>query len=158
MAITKNLGVALATLAQLADAGSEINMMSGVAGQRTEKTQNLMAIATNHIHDVGTDNDAVKGNEDRIIYISREFMAPWERVIPTGGNLHHVAALVRLKTEELAAANVVLGAAVGAPAIAAAQAIVDRITLELADVSLDTNKDYSSIFPDWNYETGVKHA
>ena len=158
MAITKNLGVAKATLAQLADASSEINTMSGVAGQRTEKTQNLMAIATNHIYDVGSDNDAVKGNEDRIIYKSLEFMAPWRRVIPNGGHLIHSAAEVRIKTAELAAANVVLGAAVGAPAIAAAQAEVDRITLELADVTLDVNKDYSEIYPDWNYETGVIHA
>ena len=74
-------GVEVVTLANLADAGSDINTMlsdTNLVG-REDVNSIHMAIADNHIHDGA---GGTGSNTGRVIYISRSIMAPWIRQGP----------------------------------------------------------------------------
>lgn len=79
MAITTLHGVALATYNQISDKTSEINTMTGVAGQRVAVNQMLAVIVTDHPLDSGA-TSGTENNNNRIIYVSKSYQAPWVRL------------------------------------------------------------------------------
>ena len=154
MAISLRNRCPVATWAQLIDAASEINTMSGVTNQRLNKADKLQACVSDHVYVDAT----VTSNEGQIIYHSHCFMGPWMRIGTQSGHLLYSAAQERVALAAKVAAQAVFDDAVGAPAIAAAQILLDARTAEWDAVKFDITKDYTDVYPDWNYETGVKFA
>jgi len=142
MALVKTNGIVKATMAQLIDAASEVNTMSGVEGQRVQKSDTLLVVCTDHPFDPGVDGTT---NEGRVIYHSHGFMHPWTRS-GQGQNLVYSAAQERV-------AQAAVDDYVGAD-----PDIIADLAAKLATTAFDDTADYTTIFPDWNYETGVKHA
>ena len=154
MAISLRNRCPLATWAQLIDASSEINMMSGVTNQRLNKADKLQACVSDHVYV----DSAIASNEGQIIYHSHCFMGPWQRIGTKSGHLVYSAAEERVALAAKVAAAATLAGAVGTGPIALATAALAARTAEWDAVKFDITKDYSDVYPDWNYETGVKHA
>ena len=154
MAISLRNRCPVATWAQLIDASSEINTMSGVTNRRLNKADKLQACVSDHVY---VDN-TISSNEGQIIYHSHCFMGPWMRIGTKSGHLLYSAAQERVALAAKAAATVTLAGASGAPAIALATAALAARTAEYDMVKFDITKDYSDVYPDWNYVTGVKFA
>lgn len=154
MAISLRNRCPVATAAQIVDAASEINTMTGVANQRENRTRKLQVAMSDHPYVDGT----IADNSGQIIYHSHSFMGPWHRIGVHTGNLVYSAAQERVALASKVTATATLAAAVGAGPIAIATAALAARTAEWNAVKFDGTKDYSVIYPDWNYETGVKHT
>ena len=175
MALVLDRGVAMATFAQLLNAGSGINSLSvDVTDHRRASPRNMMlALVTNH-------PGRVEDDTARVVYKSSAHMQPWVKVGVITGNRHFDNGAYRRQLQEwvTADANVTQEKADYLAAKAASDADPTDDALNAAEKAalaayraarsvlndtpepeaFDETVDWTSITPDWDYETGRKLA